>query len=395
VKLKQKMRMLMIAPQPFFTPRGTPFSVYYRARELAVMGVEIDLVTYPIGKDVRIPGVTIHRTASFPFINRVRVGPSFTKLLLDILLFWKAFWMLVRRRYTLVHVHEEAGFFYLAYQPFTKTKLIYDMHSSLPEQLANFRFGGARFLAGTFRFLERAVIRRADLVITICPELQNKVLTEHPGVHSILIENTLCDPIAFTNTTDELDEDLIRWERFDDRKVVFYSGTFEPYQGIPLLVRSIPEVSRHCPHVLYILIGGSRKQVNAMRRLADDLGVRPFVIFTGTLQPNTVKKIMRRADILVSPRSRGTNSPLKIYEYLASGKPIVATRLATHTQVLKGTEAVLTEPTASAFAQGIRSILDDPSKEKSMGAEARSRYDKVYGPDAYTAKMQEGMNHVA
>ena len=60
------MKILMIVPQPFFQSRGTPFSVYYRTRTLAEMGHKIDIITYPIGRDVRIPGVRILRSLRLP-----------------------------------------------------------------------------------------------------------------------------------------------------------------------------------------------------------------------------------------------------------------------------------------------------------------------------------------
>ena len=50
------MRILMIAPEPFFEPRGTPFSEYHRIRAMTSLGHEIDLVTYPFGHDVADPG---------------------------------------------------------------------------------------------------------------------------------------------------------------------------------------------------------------------------------------------------------------------------------------------------------------------------------------------------
>ena len=77
------MRILMIAPEPFFEPRGTPFSEYHRIKALGELGHQVDLVTYPIGRDVPLPGLRIHRTLRPPFVSKVRIGPSVTKLLLD------------------------------------------------------------------------------------------------------------------------------------------------------------------------------------------------------------------------------------------------------------------------------------------------------------------------
>ena len=58
------------------------------------------------------------------------------------------------------------------------------------------------------------------------------------------------------------------------------------------------------------------------------------VVFTGQQPAREIPGFVRPRDVLVSPRIRGTNTPLKIYSYLRSGKPIVATNLLTHTQVL-------------------------------------------------------------
>jgi hypothetical protein len=63
------MKIFMIAPVPFFEPRGTPFAVLGRAKALSVLGHEVDILTYPVGQDVSIPGITIYRTPSFKIIS--------------------------------------------------------------------------------------------------------------------------------------------------------------------------------------------------------------------------------------------------------------------------------------------------------------------------------------
>ena len=105
------MKILMVAPQPFFEPRGTPFSVLGRLKALSKLGHEVDLVTYHIGEDVAIPGVVIRRIPSIPFIRKISIGPSVKKLFLDMFLLVKTMSLLMRRRYDLLHSHEEASFF--------------------------------------------------------------------------------------------------------------------------------------------------------------------------------------------------------------------------------------------------------------------------------------------
>ena len=169
------MRCLVIAPQPFFTPRGTPFSVYYRTLIMSELGADIDLLTYGEGEDVDIPNVRILRVPRFAFLGNVKTGPSMLKLFLDMFIVLRAIGLLIRNRYEVVHAHEEAVFFSRFLKPLFRFRLIYDMHSSLPQQLNNFDYTDSRLVHGIFRSLEDGSINAADAVITICPDLADYV----------------------------------------------------------------------------------------------------------------------------------------------------------------------------------------------------------------------------
>src|ERR1041385_3764027 len=84
------MRILMVAPQPFFRPRGTPFSVLHRIRALVRLGHLVDLVTYPLGESPVLEGLRILRSSALPGVRDVPVGPSLAKLALDGPLFMRA-----------------------------------------------------------------------------------------------------------------------------------------------------------------------------------------------------------------------------------------------------------------------------------------------------------------
>src|SRR5260370_39616856 len=85
-KLHEPVRILMIAPEPFFEPRGTPFSEFHRIRALTGLGHQVDLVTYPFGQPVSMPGLRIFRSLKPPFLRDVKIGPSAAKIPLDALL---------------------------------------------------------------------------------------------------------------------------------------------------------------------------------------------------------------------------------------------------------------------------------------------------------------------
>ena len=95
------------------------------------------------------------------------------------------------------------------------------------------------------------------------------------------------------------------------------------------------------------------------------------------------------ATILVSPRSTGTNTPLKIYQYLRSGRPIVATRLRTHTQVLDDQTAILADPTPEAFGAAMAGALDDPARAAAIGQRARELAETKYSDEAFIAKTEQ------
>jgi hypothetical protein len=101
------MRILMIAPEPFFEPRGTPFSEFHRIRALTDLGHEVDLVTYPFGQNVTMPGLRVFRALRPPFVHGVKIGPSLAKLPLDALLALSVVRRAMSGSYDVVHSHED------------------------------------------------------------------------------------------------------------------------------------------------------------------------------------------------------------------------------------------------------------------------------------------------
>src|SRR4249919_2154928 len=99
----------MIAPEPFFEPRGTPFSEYHRIRALLELGHTVDLVTYPFGRDVSLPGLRVFRCARPPLMTGIGIGPSWRKLPLDLAMIASTCRRAWGGTYDAVHSHEEGG----------------------------------------------------------------------------------------------------------------------------------------------------------------------------------------------------------------------------------------------------------------------------------------------
>jgi glycosyltransferase involved in cell wall biosynthesis len=382
----------MIAPEPFFEPRGTPFSEYHRIRALLELGHTVDLVTYPFGRDVTMPGLRVFRSLRPPFVRDVRIGPSLAKIPLDLALAMTALRRAASDSYDAVHSHEEGSYIGVPIAAALGVPHLYDMHSSLPQQLTNFAFSRSRMLAHAFTWMERFVVRRSRVVVVICPHLQDVVRAIEPGVPTILIENAPGSgdtPVAGSGARirEELGLPL-------DAPIVLYTGTFEAYQGLDLLFAAAKHVIATRADARFVLAGGRPEQIAAGRARAERAGLGASVIFAGQRDAEEIPLFLDAADVLVSPRSIGTNTPLKIYQYLRSGRPIVATRLLTHTQVLTDDVAILTSATPEGFASGILEALTDPARARAVGDSARELADTKYSYEAYLTRTRQACAHL-
>jgi glycosyltransferase involved in cell wall biosynthesis len=180
-----------------------------------------------------------------------------------------------------------------------------------------------------------------------------------------------------------------------DHQIILYAGSFEPYQGLDLLVDCSPEIVRAHPNVRFLCVGGTDKQVTRMSLRAREREVTESFIFPGTVAQEEVEYLVKGASILVSPRILGTNTPLKIYSYLRSGVPIVATNIRSHTQVLTDEVALLVGPHPDSMCAGILRLLNDPQLGARLAQNARQLADECYSQHLYQSKVAEVVSFLA
>jgi glycosyltransferase involved in cell wall biosynthesis len=231
------------------------------------------------------------------------------------------------------------------------------------------------------------MIRWSRVVIVICPALEETVRGIDPSARVVLIENA---PGSAEESATPAEAAAIRntFHLEGEVPLVLYTGTFEAYQGLDLLFAAMAEVKKTRPDARLLLAGGKPEQVERARDDAKSAGVADVTLFAGERPAAEIPAYLAAATVLVSPRSNGTNTPLKIYQYLRSGRPIVATRLLTHTQVLSDETAVLTSATAAEFARGILSVLDHPDRAAAVAARARALADTKYTYAAYLERTE-------
>jgi glycosyltransferase involved in cell wall biosynthesis len=289
--------------------------------------------------------------------------------LLDILLLCQAILLLIKNQYDVIHSHEEAAFFSVLLSKLFRTRHLYDMHSSLPRQLGNFSFWNHWPIVKLAEILERWTINTCDAVITVGSDLEERLIAINPKMPSIKIENLALhtyNGTASHSAARRLKEKM----ELGNKLPIVYTGSFERYQGLDLLLKSAKIVKDHHPEVSLIMVGGSPQQVEHWKNEARQLGLEGCTRFTGIVPPEEAVVYLEIAQILVSPRINGTSVPLKIYSYLYSGKAIVATDLPAHTQ-------------------GILKLVRSPDLRRRLGRRAQQFAKESFNAADYLAKVDQ------
>ncbi len=365
------MKILLLAPHPFYQERGTPIAVRLLAETLAEDGHTIDLLCYHEGGDVDIhPSVTVHRSPAPPGVHGIRPGFTLKKLLCDAWMGPAAMRMAKAGRYDIVHAVEESVFMAMRIQKRTGRPYVFDMDSSMPRQIVE-KLPVMRPILGLMCALERRAIRRAAAVVPVCDYLAD--IAREGGARKVAILRDI--PVGDT-LDGSADPGSLELPPLDG-PLFLYVGNLEHYQGIDLMIEAF---ARHCADGgagSLLIVGGATRDVETYRQKATQLGCADRIALTGPRPVALLPLLLQQADILVSPRIKGGNTPMKVYSYLASGKPVLATTIDSHTQVMTDDIALLAKPTLEAFAAGMQALASDPDRARELGeaGAARARTD--------------------
>jgi glycosyltransferase involved in cell wall biosynthesis len=376
------MRILLLAPHPFFQPRGTPIAEKMLLEVLAAEGHAVEVLTFPEGEDPGIPGCRVHRSWAPAWARGVKPGFSARKLVCDAGMLWNALRLIRRRRYDLVHAVEESAFMALLARGLSGVPYVYDMDSGLAQQMVD-RFPALGRVRGLLDFCERRAVRGAAGTLAVCGALEAQARAFHPdGLVGRLEDVSLLGDGAPEN--EPLDLHPPEWA---GDPLVLYVGNLQAYQGIDLLLAGFAGALAEVPAAKLVVVGGGPAEIGHYRGEAGRLGVAASVRFAGPRPVAALGACLRAATVLVSPRVTGANTPMKVYSYLDSGRPLLATRLPTHTQVLDDGIALLVEPEPVAMGQGLARLLRDGELRERLAANARSFAQRELTPEAFRRKL--------
>ena len=169
--------------------------------------------------------------------------------------------------------------------------------------------------------------------------------------------------------------------------LLLYVGNLEAYQGIDLLLQSFALVLKKDRRGDLVIIGGDSREIIRYRMKARHLGIDRKVHFLGAKPVELLSSFLAEADILVSARIRGNNTPMKIYPYLLSGKPVLATNLPTHTQILDSKVAMLAEPSPQRFSEAILRLMQEEDTRKLLGIAGKRLAEEKFSYTTFRAKL--------
>lgn len=379
------MRILVLAPHPFFQARGTPLAVRTVLEFLSARGHEVDLLTLHEGENVAIPNCRIHRIPRPLGIRNIRPGFSFKKVVCDVFMFAKCLGMVRRNRYDLIHAVEESAFIAAAMQAISGVPYVYDMDSSLAEQLVE-TYPQLQFAFSALRRCEAFAVRRSLGVLTVCAALQGLARGHAPGKTVGLVEDTTllgAGPLGNGQGPESQLPAVVDGKS----PVAMYVGNLEHYQGIGLLLDGFRNTLRRVPDAHLVIVGGMQEDIARYSRQTHELGIAARVHFIGPRPVALLEGLLRRADVLVSPRLKGLNTPMKIYSYLDSGTAVLATRLPTHTQVLNDQTAYLVAPSPEAVGEGLAVLLSDAALRSRLATQAKAYVQREFTPEAAHRKL--------
>lgn len=265
------------------------------------------------------------------------------------------------------------------------------------------KFGYNSPLYWLARGLETFVLRKADAVVTICEALKADVTSRAVEPKRVFVVGNGVDTAAFAPADEDEPNSLRARYGLAGKRVIAYVGTFQPYEGLELLVNAMPEILARVPSAHLLIVGGSVGENTAiessLQSSVERLALDRHVTLTGRLPHAMVTNAYALADVVVYPRlltrTTALTTPLKPLEAMAMGKAVVVSDVPAMKELVADGETGATFPAgnAAALARVCVDLLQRPGLREALGQRARvwtvrhrewptlvARYHDIYRP---------------
>jgi glycosyltransferase involved in cell wall biosynthesis len=364
------MRVLMVAPTPFFGDRGCHIRILEEARVLRSLDVQTLLVTYPVGDDH--PDVSTVRSPRVPWVRSLPVGFSPHRPYLDALLLGTTLRVARRFRPDVLHGHLHEGAALAAtVGRLVARPAVADLQGSVVgEMVAHGQLAPHGPLAAGLRRLERRILRWPARILSSSANFAGELVAAWrvPRERVVLLPDGI-DPdfLRPGPAPDDLRERL----GLVGKRVVVYLGVLTEYQGVDDLLAAWPAVVAAVPDAHLLLMGHPNVEVylaRAARRTPPG-----SVTLTGRIAYGDTPRHLALGDVAVSPKHASTEANGKLLNYMAMGLPAVAYDGPVSRELLGEAGVYAPMRDVGALAAAIAGLLRDPHAQKLRGQALRER----------------------
>ena len=324
-------RFLFATTTQMFRYQGDAVHVAEVSRELTALNAPVTLVaagepTQKLGEVYYING---GRVKPGSFIRRVA---SYIKHTANIL-----FHVIKHAKKADILYTRDAllGFSFYALRPITQLPLIFEMNGlrgAEKQMQVNGAFTRLSFVF--FSFFEKFITTHADHVICVTQGLKDILIDDYSvDANKISVISNGVNLKLFTPAVD-LDKQLQIYTNLNvsiDDKIIMYIGGLQPWQDITTVIKSVNRLAHTIDRLTFVIVGDGI-QYDSLKKTISKLESDVNIIMTGKISYANVPSYLSIADVCVLPRTKDVNektglSPIKLYSYLACGKPIIATRI--------------------------------------------------------------------
>lgn len=227
-------------------------------------------------------------------------------------------------------------------------------------------------VTGLAKTNERKVFEGAFAIVTISSYFKKVIVESGVRAKKIFVIPNAVDEAKFPIDNDS-NLEIRREYSLEDKMVIGYVGSFLQWHGVDLLLESFEAAIKSRPDARLLLIGDG-PTFGAIRKRVEGNGLKDFIIFTGKVSHEKVASYIQAMDICVIPDSNAYGSPMKLFEYMASGKAVVAPRLLPMEDVIKnGDNGILFDPgSKSALSASLELLINDNTARNRIGRSART-----------------------
>jgi glycosyltransferase involved in cell wall biosynthesis len=366
------LSVAVVAACPFPVNYGSPAAIRELSAALSEMGIDIHIVTYPHGQDLPVGKAQLHRVAQKHQYRAPAAGPSGEKLYFDFLMLGELAKVVRQQKIDVIHAHNyEAALIGIFGKFVTDRPLIYQSVCLMSDELSSYRFIKPAFLAKWIgAVLDWFVPLFPDHIIAVTQELYNVAAKRGVPKRKLSMITSGIDPDMF----DHVDPERFRKKyNLGLAPVVTYTGITNTFQRVDYLIRAFSLVLKQEPSAILMIVSPLEDEPDLAEHqaLVQELNIASNVIFVG---PHTLAELpdyLAMATVTVAPRPDCPGHPIKLLNYMISGKPIVCfaggAKGLTHMQ----DALIVADHDWQAMGEAILTFLRDPELAKRLGDNAR------------------------